>query len=633
MPVLRDAVLPPPTRKDRLWFWGTCAAMWGFFVLICHWSPILLDDWYQVIYWQKHPFSLGALWDNGVYNYFHYNPRLGENFLLLVHGPQIIYWLLTPTVEMLLLWAMFALAYARWPRPTRADAGRMFVLLIVLWMVAPVPGIMWFYRPFNTNYVYAFAITLMVFVPYRLAMARGPDHAMRMMRGWWWIPLMFLLGVAAGMTNEHTGPTAIVALAILVYALWKTQHRLRPWMIAGLVGLCIGYPLLYFAPGQSERYGGLATKMGPIDVMRERGASGTLDVLRGFVWEGQLAIYVLVGATLLARRRNAPQPPATVSRPQAIAMAALLVASLAIVATLFASPTWGERLFFAPAVLFAIALIIYVDVLVRERAARTLILVACALTATYHGVRLLQVYPKEYAENQERIRIIQRTPPGGIAYIRPYSNGRSPWMNADDFGYASLREEVAHEFGHIAGIEFDRPLRMEPTPPYTLELGYEYDPPISKAEVEKQITFPLGFVPSYVDRNVQLVRRTLPQLKAVPGHTLKSVTSYVKGLDLPELRGRPLLGMRWHDDKFDLVDVRRYFDEQGRLYWLTWGNSLPKGTTESYLVSCGSTKALPLTVDPDGKGYRMTFDYACRGIYIMIVCTPDECWLGTTAFR
>lgn len=623
-------MLSSPTRRDRLWFWGTCAAMWGFFVLICHWSPILLDDWYQVIYWQRHPFSLGALWDNGVYNYFHYNPRLGENFLLLVHGPKIIYWLLTPTVEMLLVWVMFALTFARWPRPTRADAGRVFVLLIVLWMVAPVPGIMWFYRPFNTNYVYGITLTLLLFVPYRLALARG---AAASVGRWWWAPLLFIAGLAAGLTNEHTGPTAMLALAILVFVLWKTQRKLRPWMIAGLVGLFIGYPMLYFAPGQSERYGGIATKLGPIDVIKERGASGTLDVLRGFIWEGQLAIYILVGATLLARRRRAPQPPATIDLAQGRTMAAMIVAAILIVMTLFASPTWGERLFFAPAVLFAMALMIYVDVLARERAARKLIVITCAITAAYHGVRLVQIYPKAYAENQQRIEIIQATPPGGIAYIPPYSNARSPWMNADDFGYASLREEVAHMFGNIGGIEFDRPLRMEPTPPYTLELAYEFDPPLAKAEVERQVTFPLNFVPSYVDRNVQLVRRTVPQLKAIPGHRLKSVTSYVRGLDLPILHGRPLVGMRWHDDKFDLVDVRRYFDDQGMLYWLTWGNTLPPGTNESYLVSCGETKALPLTVDPDGQGYRMTFGYTCRGIYMMIVCNQAECWLATTAFR
>ena len=145
--------------------------------------------------------------------------------------------------------------------------------------------------------------------------------------------------------------------------------------------------------------------------------------------------------------------------------------------------------------------------------------------------------------------------------------------------------------------------------------------------------FPLSFVPSYVDRDVQLVRRTIPQLRAIPGHRLESVTTYVRGLDLPELRGRPLIGLRWHDDKFDLVDVRRHYDEQGRQYWLTWGDGLPPGTSESYLVACGETKAVPLTEDPDGDGWRLTFDFSCRGIYLMIVCTPTECWLAGSTFR
>lgn len=618
-----------PSRKGAAVFYGWCALTWIFFCVICSYSSVLLDDWYQVVYWKWHAFSLGALWDNAVYNYNHYNPRLGENFLLLVNGPRIFHLLLTPSVEMLLLFVMFGVTFGRWPRANTEDTRRMFFLLVVLWMVAPVPGIMWFYRPFTTNYVYAFALTLLLIVPYRFELARAAPAD----RSGWLAPLIFLCGVAAGMTNEHTGPTAILALGAVVYLLWRKFGRLRPWMIAGLVGLCIGYPLLYFAPGQSERYGGLATRMGPLDIMIERGARGTLDVLRSFIWECQLAIYIITGAILLSRRRRDGQPPPMPDKPQVLAMAFLVVSSLLIVMTLFASPTWGERLFFAPAVLLAAALTIFIDVLVTVPAARRLILCTAVVTFTYHAVRLVMIYPKEYAENEERIAAILATPPGSFAYVKPYAATRSPWMNSDDFGYSSLREYIAHEFAGIAGIEIDRVVHGEPTPPYHMELEYAFDPPLAKAEVEKHVVFPLTYVPSYVDRNVQVIRRILPQLRSIPGHRLLSVTAVVRGLELPVLRGRPLLGVRWHDDKFDLIDVRRSYDDQGNLYWLIGDKALPPGLAETYMVECGEAKELPMTRDDEGRGWRMTFDYTCRGIYIQILCTQAECWLATTAYR
>lgn len=637
--VLRDGVPSSSTSRERLVFWGLCALLWAFFCFICSYSSTLLDDWYQVIYWQRHPFTLGSIWHNAAYNYLHYNPRLGENFLLLVNGPRWIYLALTPTVEMILLFTMFAIAFARWPRATLRDAQRIFVILVVLWMVAPVPGIMWFYRPFNTNYVYGFLLTLLVFVPYVFELARPNPSPPR-----WLAPLLFLCALAAGLSNEHTGPTAILALAILVYILWRRgERRLRAWMIAGLAGFVVGYPLLYFAPGQSERYSGIANRMGPLDFLFARGVSGTLEVIRSFIWEDQLAIYIVAGALLLARKqRPDSEPPPPPSTPQLVTIAFLLAAAFLIVITLFVSPTWGERLFFASAALFAIALVILLDGLMELRAVRRFVLSMCAVVWTYHSIRVLMIYPKEYAENQERIAAMAAAPPGGTAYIKPYTYGRTPWMNADDFAYASLREEVAHEAFGLDAVEYDRVARTEPSVPYHIALEYVFDPPVPADVVQKTVEFPLSFVPSYVDRDIQLIRRVLPQLKTkFPGHTLKKIVGHVVGYDLPELKGRPLIALVYDavENKFSMVDVRRYadvrrfVDDQGMNYWLIWGESLPAGTNDAMLVSCGKLAHVPLTPDPDGLGWHMRITYDCRGLYVQLLCTPTECWLGGTGFR
>jgi len=635
--VVEDRVPPSPSRRDAAWFYGWCAFLWGLCCLMAYWTPIMLDDWYQVAYWQRHAFSFGAIWDYAHYNYFNYNPRLGENFLLVTNGPWLINVLLTPTIELLFTFVAFAMAFGRWPRPTARDARRLFLFVVVLWMVAPIPGILWFYRPFCCNYLYAFTFTLLLVVPYRLELGR--DRLTY--RSWWLAPLLGIWGWVAGMTNEHTGLTAALALGTLVYLLWRKHREIRAWMVTGLVGLLVGYPMLLFAPGQTKRYGGLANKAGPIRELLNRGVDGTYEVVMLFIWGAQMAIYLTVIAVLVSRRRRASEaaapPPPTPDRTQTLTMLFLLAAAGCIVGTLFGSPVVGERLFFAPATLFAAAIVILLDVLIASRPTRRVVMAVCVVVFGYHVVRLFMIYPRAHRENAERIAQIEATPPGQIAHVTPYHHfGRSLWKLADDFGYASLREYVAHEVYGKGGIEFDRDVRAEPSPPYHMVFDYAFDPPLDAAEVERHVTMPLTYIPSYTDRDVQVIRRIVPQLRAIPGHRLISVTARIVGLDLPVLRGRPLLGVRWREDgtatgKFDMIDSRRLIDDDDLIYLRLWGTSLVPGLDEYYVRGCGKTVPIPPAPDPDGL--RLTFDYLCRGLFVGLACTHDTCWLAGTTWR
>ena len=150
--MLRRGV-PEPSRRERLIFWSALGALWCFFLLIVHWSPVMLDDWYQVVYWQRHPFSLSAIWQNAVYNYNNYNPRLGENILLIVNGPRWIYLLATPTLEIGFLLVTYAVVFGHWarrglviqPRLRGLDTGCVYGGRLTAWIVeenrlVQVPG-------------------------------------------------------------------------------------------------------------------------------------------------------------------------------------------------------------------------------------------------------------------------------------------------------------------------------------------------------------------------------------------------------------------------------------------------------------------------------------------------------------
>jgi hypothetical protein len=628
----------PAERRDAPAFYGLCALLWGFFCLMAYFTPVLLDDWYQVAWHQRHSLTLATLWSYARYDYFNYNPRLGENFLLLVNGPAAIHLLLTPTVELTLLFAMFALAYGRWPRATRGDALKLLLGLVLVWLAVPIPGVMFFYRPFTTNYVYAFCLQVLLFVPYRFAFEPGAATK----RAVWFVPLMFLLGWCVGMTNEHTGPTEIVALAAILFVFWKQRRAIHAWMWAGLVGIVVGYPMLFFAPGQSLRYGGLATKASPLETIADRGADGTAQIIIDFVTETMLGLVFVLIAVLVAynaeRRRRAAGDATPgllrVERTHLATMLPFLVAATTIVLTLFASPVVGERTFFAPAALCVCAFLVLIDVLMREPRARRYLALAATVVFGWHAVQLVLIYPRAKAENDARMAIVRAARPGGIAYVPPYSHfNRSRYFLGDDMTYASLREYVAHEVFGKGGIEYTKPLRSEPTAQLTMSVEPTMDPPMAAADVLAQLEMPLSYLPSYVDREIQLVRRIDDGLKSIPGHRFVSVETPVHGLDLPLLRGRPLLGVRWDGKDLTFIDGRRLVDKMGLPYFLLWRGTVPPGLTDAYVVSCGKTEQVPMTKDPDGKGLRMTYVPRCRGHYLAIACTEKECWLAAATWR
>src|SRR5512142_2616179 len=93
-------VLSMTARRERHLFIAAAVGMWLFlFVQALH-TPTLLDDWYQLTWHRHHAFSLASIWEYGHYNYFHFNPRIGDVLLLIVNGPRAIHLVATPLVEL-----------------------------------------------------------------------------------------------------------------------------------------------------------------------------------------------------------------------------------------------------------------------------------------------------------------------------------------------------------------------------------------------------------------------------------------------------------------------------------------------------------------------------------------------------
>lgn len=64
--------------------------------------------------------------------------------------------------------------------------------------------------------------------------------------------LMFMGGVLSGATRETVICWVILVLTYCLYR-WFKKNNLQSWKISGYIGLCIGYAILIFAPGNMSR--------------------------------------------------------------------------------------------------------------------------------------------------------------------------------------------------------------------------------------------------------------------------------------------------------------------------------------------------------------------------------------------
>ena len=619
-------------RRERAMFWAAAVAMWLVFVLQAVHTPVLLDDWYQLAWHKHHPLTLHSIWQYGHYNYFHFNPRIGDVLLMLINGPRAIHLLATPLVQLALVPLAFALAFARWPKPTLRDLGLLVALQLLIWLITPIPGIIYFYRPFATNYLWSFTTTIALFVPYRLELARpkpGPSRP-------YLVPIMLALGWLAGMGNEHTGPTAMAAMALLLVWAWR-KRRLRAWMIAGALGLYIGYPMLFFAPGQTQRYAGMATKSSPLKVLGERGIGGNGQIVLDFIGEAQVALDFVVIAILVAwrRARASGRELATFGRERLLGLVAFVLGAGAIVVTQFASPTVGERLFFASAVLFACGLAIVIEWLFEEALVRRALAIALVIGFGYHVVRFIGMSWAGWIENQDRLAQLEHAAPGSNVQVQPYGMWkRSRWWWGDDLQYASLREYVAHEVYDLNSIEYDRHLHWaEPTPPDHFVATRTFDPPLTPAEDAKVAP---SYIPTFWEwALVQLRRsRVLGPIADVKGHTLVHYVVDIIGSGLDDPQHRAVRVFDWTPSQLTFADGRQYDDHAGAPYVRVWQPSVPADLRDTYVVGCGTTTRVELQDDTeDHIGPLIPIALTCRGTYTAFMCDSSVCWLAGRYWR
>lgn len=602
------------------------AALWAVFLVQAWQSPTLLDDWFQLGWCKDRGLGLDLIAQVARYSYLHSNPRIGDLFLLLVDGSRVIHLALTPLVELVLLWAVFVVTFGRRPGLGYRDLERALFLQAMIWLAAPIPGLIYFFRPYTTNYLFAFVAMLCFFAPYRLELAGPPGPRRR-----WRAGPMFALGWLAGMGNEHTGPAAVLAVGVCWIHAWR-RGRLRAWMVAGALGLGLGVAMLLGAPGQAERYAGEANRVSLFGQITGRGVAGNYDVIAGFLGEAGWAIALVVAAVLafVRHHQRAGTPLSAIPRDRLVAIAGFCAAAGAILVTLFASPTTTDRVLFAPAVLLVCALAVVADHLFAVRRVRALITGACAIVFAYHAVRFVEVYAVGGAENRRRIAILRAAQPSTVARVPVYRTRRARWYPADDFRIAAIREYVAHEVFDLAGIELDdRPMWAEPTPPEHFVATRVYDPPLPP-DLDAAHPLPRYVASSVSAALVQLNRGlALGSWRSIDGHRLIRYAIDAVGLPFTDPEHRPVHVLEWTPEIVRFLDGESIDDRDSQPGLRVAARALPAGWTDAFLVGCGrTTRVEPRRDDASAGDAILPVFLACRGAVTAVVCAPDACWFA-----
>lgn len=407
------------------------------FALCLHWEPILRDSWGNFLWFRSNGNIDGeALWGNlwGAYNAG--NPRLGQFATFLLFSSETASILATTAMAAASFACLFALALGRWPSWRRVDDAWLFAAVVAMALVAvPQVGPMYFYRPFVGNYVYGFFLHLVLYLPYRFFAARpGP-------RPWWWAPALLVWGFAAGLTNEHTGPASGLLLALAIVWFRCRGERWAAWMFAGLLGLTLGYLALYFAPGQSIRYNGLAGQQSVVERILSRSGHDSFRIAYIF-----LLALVGVAPWLLVAAGSALRGRWRLSTLELGLSVAAAVTGALMVVTLFGSPKSGPRLYYAPAAMLVVAVLIWLPRAMARPLARRLLLGVTLAASLYAYGSLLLTYATVGREFRERMALLDRSR-GAAVEVPRYSRPQSRWFLGDDFRAPALCAWIAHELG------------------------------------------------------------------------------------------------------------------------------------------------------------------------------------------
>ena len=406
-------------------------------------EPFSFDAWNVAQDTRAEPATVGRFFEYWRFEYTHSNPRLGQPLTYLAYKIDGFAEVATPLAFVLLALAVVAIGLGRWPSWRRGrDLALAAIALGFAWFAYPQLGKTMFCRAYGANYLYGAAMQLWFLVPLRLV----PDGRTSTAKA----AAYALAGVAAGLCNEHTGPT--LCLFLVLHAAW-TQRRTRAvpnFAWAGAAGAIAGFALIFFAPGQGERYAGLAQRVTLGGRLLQRGITGNLEIFRQLVLAAAplLARMVIAAAIGLAGDDLARDRLRRALRLVGLAM----IAGTLVAATIFVSPKLGPRFYLLPMALLLAGFVALADALLatpRRLAPFVALAVVASIYAAGHTVPL---YGRLARASTARLAALAATKPGTTATIDAFEQvDDSWWFLGDDFRDI-LKRDLVSGYYDLAGL-------------------------------------------------------------------------------------------------------------------------------------------------------------------------------------
>jgi hypothetical protein len=426
-----------PERSSPWWtvaIVALFAAVAAHVALVVHLEPFAFDAWNVAADTRDAPFSWSGFASYLADQHAQGNPRLGQAFAYLGYKLTWVPVVLTPVAWLALVLAIVTLGLGRRPSPRRsADVAITALVLGVAWLALPYVGTIVFCRAYAANYLYPAAAQLWFLVAYR-----SPDAPwVKAARGWQ-IALFALAGIAAGASNQHTGPLLALVTVGVPLVLHRRGER-RPLLWAGAIGVVIGFGWLFFAPGNDTHYDGLAGEAGLAQRALSRGVAQNAVILRDYLVYAAPQLAAIVGM-LLARRDAGP------AARRGIALA--LGAGLAIALTLFVSPKLGHRFFFLPLAMLLAAVVQLIAAVQPGRRAQLAMFAAGGAISAYVAFATITLYQRLHLSSERRLAELAAAAPGAPIVVSPWEIVDVHWFFwGDDFKDPRKRRLVQDHLG------------------------------------------------------------------------------------------------------------------------------------------------------------------------------------------
>lgn len=569
-------------------------------------EPFSFDAWNVAVDTNAQPFSIGNFFDYWIQQYTQSNPRLGQPLTYLTYKLHGVGEVAMAASFIAISLAVVVLALGRWPWRRARDIALWAIALGFGWFVLPEIGRNMFCRAYGANYVFTAALQLWFLVPLRLA--RESTSTSRCIA-------YGAFGLIAGLCNEHTGPAMVVLLG--AYGWWLRRSKQSPrFAWAGAIGVLVGFGLIFFAPGQGYRYGGLAQQASLPRRLLDRGISGNFDILRDYLTYAMPLLALIVVVLVISLLGKQLPEERQHGRTAAMRMIAIALAFGTVISvTLFVSPKLGARFHFVSMSLLLAGFLALVDATIdRTRSFAPLIVLAVA-ASIYAGAKTITLFARVHRESEQRMAELARSTPGGVYVADAWQQvGETWWFIGDDFRDLRKREMVAKYFGlarvYFRGYDKIAPLGtsgIRVVPRYFVEGS---DIPAEDFGFEFGITrgFDLEGMHAGTLSSVALLQRRIAPAR------LSHLDLAVEFVADPPPLPAPLLVARWKDGQLEgwIADIQR----KGTTRTLKLPASL--GTKDLYMLRVGGElrKLDSLTYTPWDKG-----------VYWAIACDASTCWV------